>query len=399
MRHVRRRTELPPRTLGIALAAIVAASLLALAMAAALASTGWAVAGALVAAAGVAGLLRLLGLALAQREALQSGIEAETRRYQEILDALQIGLVLYDRDDRIVLTNKDFRELYKGLEAHLRPGVTFEQLLRQVIGSGAMPEVQGDPEAWIAQRLQEHRHPQQLIVRRLANGRWRRITEQRLADGSLLAHSVDVTELLDREAQLRRLNADLDALNVELARQSNTDALTGLANRRQFDHVLAVEWSRAVRHGTPLSLLMLDVDHFKRFNDRHGHPAGDACLRSIATLLRGTAGRPTDLVARVGGEEFAILLPHVERSEAQALAGRCIDVVAQAGIVHGDSPIGPFVTLSVGIADLHSVGEQAGPSALIDAADTALYSAKRAGRFRFAMAPSHRADDLGPPRA
>ena len=311
MRHVTRRTTIPPRTLGIALAAIVAAALLALAMAAAPTSAALAVALALVAAAGVAGLLRLLGLALAQRDALQSGIDAETRRYQEILDALQIGLVLYDRNDRIVLTNKDFRDLYRGLGSHLQPGVTFEQLLRQVIASGAMPELQGDTEAWIAQRLEEHQHPQQLIVRRLANGRWRRITEQRLADGSLLAHSVDVTELLDREAQLKRLNADLDALNVELALLSNTDALTGLANRRHFDHVLSVEWSRAVRHGTPLALLMLDVDHFKRFNDRHGHPAGDACLREIATVLRGTACRPTELVARLGGEEFAILLPHV----------------------------------------------------------------------------------------
>src|SRR5678809_1408269 len=107
-----------------------------------------------------------------------------------------------------------------------------------------------------------------------------------------------------------------------LSVMSQTDALTGLANRRAFDQRLAEEVSRAARHGVPVSLLIVDIDHFKAYNDHYGHPAGDACLRRVASVLRECAGRPSDLVARVGGEEFAVLLPHQGSADAMRVAGR-----------------------------------------------------------------------------
>lgn len=341
----------------------------------------------LAAAAALLGLAVLAWWLMRLLEAERSAHETRLALNQAILDTLQIGLVHYDRDDRLTLTNRDFRALYQAFEQEWKPGRTFESMLRQAVDRGAVPEAAERPEQWIDQRLAQHRRPGPPFVRQMADGRWRRITEQRLEDGSLLAHSVDITDLVQREQELQRLNERLDALNGELEHLSQTDALTGLGNRRQFDRRLATEWSHAQRHGLPLSLVMLDVDHFKRFNDRRGHPAGDACLREVAALLRGVARRPTDLVARVGGEEFAILLPHQDGAEAELVARRCLQALAQAAIEHGDSPVSPVVTLSIGIGHAGAAHSGAQADALLAAADAALYRAKREGRARCVLAP------------
>jgi diguanylate cyclase (GGDEF)-like protein len=218
------------------------------------------------------------------------------------------------------------------------------------------------------------------VLQELPGNRWMRVDERRTRDGGVAGVRSDVTELVRREQALASLNAQLDTLNGELARLSDTDALTGLANRRQFDRRLTQEWSRARRYRLPLALLMIDVDHFKRFNDRHGHPAGDACLREVARVLRDGACRPTDLVARIGGEEFAILLPHADADEAQAVADRCLRALDAAALAHGDSPVSEVVTLSIGVADMASAPDAA--AALVAAADAALYRAKQGGRHR-----------------
>jgi diguanylate cyclase (GGDEF)-like protein len=180
------------------------------------------------------------------------------------------------------------------------------------------------------------------------------------------------------------LNAQLARLNSELSVLSQTDALTGLANRRAFDLRLAEEVSRAVRHGMPLALLLVDVDHFKRYNDRYGHPAGDECLRRVAAVLREHGRRPTDLVARIGGEEFALLMPHEDVAGAFALAQSCVRAVDGAGIPHDASPLTGFVTISVGVAALRDGVSSA--AALLGAADAALYAAKERGRHRAVLA-------------
>ena len=160
---------------------------------------------------------------------------------------------------------------------------------------------------------------------------------------------------------------------------AESDALTGLANRRRFDRVLAQEWRRAQRERQPLAIVMIDVDHFKRFNDRYGHPEGDMCLRRVAALLGSVARRPADLAARLGGEEFALLLPGTGLAGAAYLARDVRAGVAALGIPHEDGTIG-VVTVSAGVAARRPAVSDFDVSTLIQAADRALYRAKKRGR-------------------
>lgn len=158
-----------------------------------------------------------------------------------------------------------------------------------------------------------------------------------------------------------------------------TDALTGIANRRQFDELLALECKRAARHAAPLGLAIMDVDWFKPYNDRYGHPAGDACLRQIAQALATALGRPTDVIARYGGEEFVLLAPMSDLDGTSAIAQRLLEAVRSLQLAHADSPFGE-VTLSIGVAALLAGEQQA--QVLMQRADAALYRAKQSGRNR-----------------
>jgi len=188
----------------------------------------------------------------------------------------------------------------------------------------------------------------------------------------------------------------------ELRRTASTDALTGIANRRHFDEVLQREWLRTQRDGQPLSLLLIDVDHFKLYNDFYGHPKGDACLRLVAQALNAAAQRPADLVARCGGEEFMLLLPHTPRIGAQHVSARVLEAVARLAVQHEASPTARHVTVSVGIACydaaspcwLHDPAVQRSrsdvpvectASDLVRTVDKALYAAKAAGRAQSAL--------------
>jgi diguanylate cyclase (GGDEF)-like protein len=164
------------------------------------------------------------------------------------------------------------------------------------------------------------------------------------------------------------------------ARLALIDALTGVANRRKFDETLIQEWSRAAREGTPLSLVILDLDFFKQFNDTYGHQAGDLCLQQVARALAETMKRPADLIARYGGEEFVALLPSTDRVGATALAEAMRETLAELGIAHVGTSLGR-VSLSAGVAAAFPQPGSA-PEELVRAADAALYEAKLAGRNR-----------------
>jgi len=183
----------------------------------------------------------------------------------------------------------------------------------------------------------------------------------------------------------------------ELRRIATVDILTGVANRRRFNDALERECRRARRSGEPLALLMIDVDHFKPFNDRYGHPAGDACLRAVAQALVRVCHRPADLVARYGGEEFVLMLPQTPRAGAQHMAHHVLDAIEALAIPHEASSMAHHVTVSVGVACYDADSEAwVAPSAdsrlmddtvtrgfpveLVQAADRAMYSAKHAGR-------------------
>lgn len=447
-------------------------------------------------------------------ETARAQAQQERERLQDAIDALPDGFALYDADDRLVVCNQRYRDIYQLSAPAIRPGTRFEDILRYGIARGQYPAAEGQEVAWLEERLYRHRHADQPLLQELPGNRWMRIEERATRLGGVAGVRVDVTELVHREQQLKQLNARLaesraqlhavigtalsaivtldedgvvlsanpatatifgwpegeligrdirvlmppapdedDPLaligargsgvragraapqdvrarhrdgqgvavqlalsrldtvgggpryvalftdlsereayaqalrdaNAQLAHLSETDALTGIANRRRFDRALHDEWQRSSRHGQPLALLLIDVDHFKRYNDSRGHPMGDECLRAIARILRNCVRRAGDLVARYGGEEFALLLPHTDAAEAMALALACIEAVESAALPHPDSPLAPHVTLSVGVASAASAGEPS-PTALLDAADSAVYAAKRAGRRRAVMA-------------
>lgn len=163
-----------------------------------------------------------------------------------------------------------------------------------------------------------------------------------------------------------------------------TDGLTGVANRRAFDENLDAEWRRCARAQVPMSLIMVDIDHFKNFNDAYGHQAGDACLQRAGAAMMRAAMRPEDMVARYGGEEFAILLPHLDITGAQGVAKKVLDEIAQLRIAHERSGAGSVVTVSMGVASV-TPSERFEASLLVKTADALLYEAKAGGRNRYCL--------------
>jgi len=190
-----------------------------------------------------------------------------------------------------------------------------------------------------------------------------------------LDHCKEQTRQLEEVTeQLRRVNGELERLSVR-------DELTGVGNRRFFNLILEREWGRSARDVLPLSLILMDLDYFKAYNDCYGHQQGDACLRRVATRVDELLQRSGDYLARYGGEEFAVLLPHTGTGGVLTVAERIRGEVEKLGIEHAAAPSGRCVTLSLGVATL--VPERhAPPAALVAAADAALYQAKRDGRNR-----------------
>ena len=173
----------------------------------------------------------------------------------------------------------------------------------------------------------------------------------------------------------------------ELERLATRDGLTSVANRRCFDETLNTEWRRATRESRALSLLMIDVDFFKPYNDTYGHQGGDECLRQIAAAMSGVVMRSSDAVARYGGEEFAILLPATDPDGALIVAERIRTAIEALQLPHSGSKVADHVTVSIGVASV-TVSTDGVPAQLVGAADAALYRAKHEGRNRVVMADS-----------
>lgn len=188
-------------------------------------------------------------------------------------------------------------------------------------------------------------------------------------------------ERRDAEVELEQARAHLESMNKTLERLALEDDLTGLSNRRRFDLALQEEFSRAMRTGQPLALVMIDVDHFKQFNDLYGHLAGDDCLYKVGRTIRAQQTRPGDVMARYGGEEVAVLLPGADLLGALAVAERIRHAVRELGIIHAGNP-GGIVTISAGVAAIVPERDLDEPDKLLGLADSALYFAKQQGRDR-----------------
>jgi diguanylate cyclase (GGDEF)-like protein/PAS domain S-box-containing protein len=199
----------------------------------------------------------------------------------------------------------------------------------------------------------------------------------RRPDGSveaLIGFMFDITARKQAEDKILQLQRELEVLSYR-------DSLTGVANRRMFDTMYEVEWAKARAIGEPLSLVVIDIDYFKQFNDHYGHVQGDDCLRQVAQAMAGGASRTRDLCARLGGEEFVLLLPATDQDAARNVAERCRKLLARAELPHARSGVGRLVTVSMGVGTIVP-GTHDDALVFLDRVDRRLYQAKSAGRDR-----------------
>ena len=304
----------------------------------------------------------------AQRAAdLERAANKELTTLRAALDQSEVGVVLLDSEMRAQFINRAFRRLWRlsddaamrkpafvGLMYHGRSAKTF-----------ALPTNQVD--AYIAGETARIRSGDEMATDiRLATGDVVRSRCKMLADGGRMVTYGNVSDLVR--------NAD------EMAELAMKDALTGIYNRRHFAARLDSEWKRFRRYQRPLSMLLLDVDHFKSINDRYGHAVGDLVIAAVARLC-GTQTRDSDVTARIGGEEFAMLLPETELADARAVAERLRAAVAEHVVASNSGPIAVTASIGAALAD----ASMTDPAELMKRADEALYAAKGAGRNRVMM--------------
>lgn len=229
---------------------------------------------------------------------------------------------------------------------------------------------------------------------------WLMLTHYLIGPGAISLFIAYLLERLERRAFLQSLllqweSRQLDIANRKLDELARRDPLTGLANRRHLDETLQEEWERARRDQQPVTLIFIDIDHFKAYNDHYGHPSGDTCLMEIGKTLQAALHRPGDLAARFGGEEFVLLLPNTDAPGAVRFAKRILKHVDNQKIPHDCSPTADVVTVSIGVAtripDAHTPLQT-----LVDMADEALYASKAAGRHRVTVAASANASVAQP---
>lgn len=302
--------------------------------------------------------------------------EEEVRRtasfLQAVLDNLPFGMMVVDKDIRCRYWNRQSEALFDLPPGFVRQGTPMQDVLRQVARNGIYGP--GDVEEHVARRMEtignfrahavEMTRPDGRSLRVMGSP----VMVEGRAEGLVLLQE-DITERKNHQATLERL--------------ATTDHLTGLLNRRAFLEGMEREIYRARRHGLPLALIMFDVDHFKRINDSHGHPAGDEVLRRIAATCRRLL-RDEDLVGRLGGEEFAVALVQPPMEAAAAVAERLRQSIEAQAIEFGGRPVP--VTISLGFAELGNGIDTA--DQLVSQADACLYAAKREGRNRVCGAPA-----------
>ncbi len=255
-----------------------------------------------------------------------------------------------------------------------------QSMARQMahIEQGLTPQAAYDAES------NEHDNSAQALLKMVAR-LYHVLSEQ---NSQLAEANVKLEDRVRRRTEaLQGANEALTTANRQLEVFSRTDGLLQIANRKCFDDRLLEESTRASRSHQPLSLLMIDVDFFKRYNDRYGHQAGDHCLQVVARAVSSAVHRPSDLVARYGGEELVVILPDTDEAGSLKIAQEICSAVAQLALPHEDSSVVPYVTVSVGAASVVFSVQDGGVS-LLARADQALYQAKDTGRNRVCVAPA-----------
>lgn len=307
------------------------------------------------------------------RKKLALNLAESESRLADALAHMADGLAMYDKDGVLVLCNEQYRSMFP-LTADLRvPGTHRRTILRAVAERGEEKIPPQEIESWI-ERVAGSAGTSNDRQVEMADGRWLHIKNRPTEDGGTLIVFSDITAAKRAETALLESNEKLNLL-------AHRDGLTELLTRRAFDEALEREFGRARRNATPLSLLLLDVDWFKNYNDRYGHPDGDECLRVVSRCIADVARRPGDAPARYGGEEFAILLPETNAEGALLLATAIGARVRAMQMPHEASPR-KVVTVSVGAATFDPLAREMQRAELVNQADEALYGAKAAGRDR-----------------
>ncbi|MCW0019292.1 diguanylate cyclase [Rhizobium sp. BT-226] len=331
---------------------------------------------------------RVIGLAGVTRDVTErTALERELRKSKNLLShamaGMSDGIAMYDSKGFLVFCNDQYRTAFP-LSGDARVvGAHISDILRRIAETGERTGIpDNDREEWIkAASATLHSNKDEEV--QLYNGDWRSIRTRLAEDGTAMAVVSDITATKQAEIALRLSAEQLKSL-------AETDGLTGMVNRRAFDEAFARETAGSARKNTSFSLLMVDIDRFKAYNDTYGHPAGDQCLRVVSKCLRQSVSRPADIVARYGGEEFVVLLPATSAKGAMIVAEQFARLLSQENIVHSGSEFGR-VTASIGISCATGATLRIDPSRLLTEADAALYDAKTQGRNRIlAHSPEER---------
>lgn len=338
-------------------------------------------------AGGALGLLALTWVQFVRERRAHLQAEKELRssetRFRGLVRDVPVGVLVQGPNAQFILANPKALELLGLTEDQMLGRTSFDPAWNVVDEAGGVLPPSGFP---VNRAISTRQAVRDAVIGVQRPGAGERVwllvnADPEVAeDGTLVQVLCTFHDISERKAAELRLQQ----ANVALQRLSLVDAVTDVANRRQFDRALADEWARATRAGTSIALVLVDVDHFKPYNDRYGHPAGDDCLRRLAAVLGRTLLRAGDVVARYGGEEFAAILPLTDLDAAAAIAERMRKSVEALGMPHGAVPLG-VVTISGGVAAARpEVG--ADPLDLVARADAALYEAKAAGRNRIVAA-------------
>lgn len=325
----------------------------------------------------------LVGLAgvtvdITERKLLEANLKASRDIMARAMAEMSDGLAMFNPDGRLQLCNEQYRALFPRSAHARREGAHAQDIVRMAAQNGERGDWPADmSEESVATAASLFLIDNDRTIE-LTDGRWLSVRTRVAEDGTALTLVSDITAMKLAEMSLKTYAEQMK----DLAR---TDSLTGLANRRTFDEALKAEYDTAAASGTPLTVMMIDVDHFKSFNDTYGHLAGDDCLRQIASCIRSAAKRSSDVTARLGGEEFAILLPNTSAAAARNLANQLLEAIRALSIGHLGSPTGSL-TASVGIASLMSRRAHEEPASLLSKADAALYESKGRGRNRVTVA-------------
>jgi diguanylate cyclase (GGDEF)-like protein len=311
-------------------------------------------------------------------DALRGQLRAAEARLREVIDALPAGVAIYDNQDRLLGFNREVARQYPYSAAGTLIGETYETLVRRALQAGQIPDAIGREEEWLALRLAGRSALRPPLQRHIDQGPGVHLYEARTPSGYLVMTRLDLTPLLEKDQALERAHE-------QHLRLSTTDGLIGIANRRQFELTLQNEWQRCARNRSSLCLLMVDIDCFKHYNDHYGHLAGDECLRQVARILGLCVKRSGEMIARFGGEEFALLLPGTDLQEGKRVAQRCLHEMLNAGIPHAGSPVSPWLTVSIGVATIVAAPGLSAAT-LVREALAALGQAKGGGRARLETA-------------